>query len=56
MKRNQIATLVEKFNHNLEEYKNPKYNEAQVRAEFVNPFFEALGWDVYVRRQSLSEF
>ena len=42
----QIKTLIEKFNHNLTEYKNHMYNEAQLRIEFVNPFFEALGWDV----------
>ena len=41
-----IAELVEKFSHNFAEYKNPKYNETQVRVEFVNPFWEALGWDV----------
>lgn len=41
-----IALLVEKFARNLAEYKNPKYNETQLRVEFVNPFWEALGWDV----------
>ena len=41
-----IDQLIEKFQHNLEEYKNPRYNETQVRIEFVNPFWEALGWDV----------
>ncbi|MBU0711381.1 N-6 DNA methylase [bacterium] len=41
-----ITDLVEKFSHNLDEYKNPKYNETSVRIEFVNPFWEALGWDV----------
>jgi len=41
-----ISDLVEKFSHNLDEYKNPKYNETSVRIEFVNPFWEALGWDV----------
>ena len=41
-----IQQLVEKFQYNLQEYKNPKYNETQVRVEFINPFWEALGWDV----------
>ena len=41
-----IHQLVEKFKYNLREYKNPKYNETQVRVEFINPFWEALGWDV----------
>jgi predicted type IV restriction endonuclease len=48
MSNNQyiISDLVEKFKRNFDEYKNPKFNEAQVRIEFVNPFWKALGWDV----------
>jgi len=42
-----ITELVEKFSRNIDEYKNQKYNETSVRIEFVNPFWEALGWDVY---------
>ncbi|MBN1479294.1 Eco57I restriction-modification methylase domain-containing protein [candidate division KSB1 bacterium] len=41
-----IRQLVEKFHRNLQEYKNPKYNETLIRVEFINPFWEALGWDV----------
>lgn len=41
-----IKDLVEKFERNLKSYKSPSYNEAQVRQEFINPFFKALGWDV----------
>jgi len=42
----QIAELVERFNRNVEAYQNQLYNETQVRREFIDPFFEALGWDV----------
>lgn len=42
-----IKDLVERFERNLSSYKNQGYNEAQLRQEFINPFFEALGWDVY---------
>ena len=42
----QIERLVEQFNRNIEAYKNPGYNETQLRREFIDPFFEALGWDV----------
>ena len=43
----QIVTeLVEKFERNIHEYRNPKYNETLIRVEFVNPFWKALGWDV----------
>ena len=41
-----IQQLVEKFQYNRQEYKNPNSNATQVRAEFIPPFWEALGWDV----------
>jgi len=42
----KLLTLIEHFERNIESYRSPAYKEAQLRAEFVNPFFEALGWDV----------
>ena len=42
----QLATLVAKFERHRAEYLRPAYSEAQVRLDFINPFFEALGWDV----------
>ena len=42
----QISGLVERFERNIEAYRSPAYNETQLRIEFVDPFFEALGWDV----------
>ena len=44
--RRQVEGLVERFASNLEAYKRAEYKEAHVRVEFINPFFEALGWDV----------
>lgn len=44
--KKKIAGLVERFRRNIDVYKNGTYNEAQVRKEFIDPFFEALGWDV----------
>jgi hypothetical protein len=44
--RDQVARLVERFGHNLDAYKRADYKETQVRVEFIDPFFEALGWDV----------
>jgi type I restriction-modification system DNA methylase subunit len=41
-----VKELVERFRYNLDVYKRSTYNEAQVRREFIDPFFEALGWDV----------
>ena len=45
-----IADLVKRFEDNLETYLSGSYNEAQVRQEFLNPFFDALGWDVYNKK------
>ena len=42
----QVSLLVERFQQNIEVYRNPAYNETQLRIEFIDPFFEALGWDV----------
>jgi predicted type IV restriction endonuclease len=44
--RAQVEQLVEQFHRNLDAYKRPEYKETQVRVEFIDPFFEALGWDV----------
>ncbi len=42
----EIAELVERFDRYQENYKSSQYNETQVRREFVDPFFKALGWDM----------
>ena len=42
-----VKNLVERFENNREAYRSGKYNETQLRNEFLNPFLEALGWDVY---------
>lgn len=46
----KVLELVKRFERNLEAYKQGKYNEAQVRCEFIDPFFEALGWDIANRK------
>jgi type I restriction-modification system DNA methylase subunit len=43
---NQITDLVERFERNIDAYHSPAYNETQLRIEFIDPFFEALDWDV----------
>ncbi len=42
----EITQLVERFERNREAYTSGQYNETQLRREFLDPFFEALGWDV----------
>ncbi|HEY3347540.1 MAG TPA: restriction endonuclease subunit M, partial [Nitrospirota bacterium] len=44
--RKSVIELVERFGSNLESYKGAQYNEARVRQEFIDPFFESLGWDI----------
>jgi len=45
-----ISKLVQQFIENRESYRSGRYNEAQLRQEFLNPFFEALGWDMDNRK------
>ena len=40
------SSLVERFDRNIEAYQSPAYNETHLRKEFIDPFFEALGWDM----------
>ena len=42
----ELNRLVAKFERGLAEFKNPGYLEAQLRDDFLSPFFAALGWDL----------
>jgi len=42
----EITDLVERFDRNREAYKSGQYNEMQLRQEFLDPVFAALGWDM----------
>lgn len=42
----ELNRLVESFGKRLAELKLPGYAEAQLRDDFLNPFFRALGWDM----------
>jgi predicted type IV restriction endonuclease len=42
-----VLKLIERYNEQIEDYRRSKYKEAQVRNEFIDPFFAALGWDVH---------
>ncbi|MDR2692610.1 MAG: N-6 DNA methylase [Chitinispirillales bacterium] len=44
--REKIVSLVLRFDEQKESYKNKDYNETQTRRDFIDPFWEALGWDV----------
>lgn len=42
----KLLELAERFHRNLDVYRQGMYNETQLRREFIDPFFKALGWDV----------
>lgn len=44
--KQQIAKLIDKYKRLLEAGKVKSYNEAQTRNEFIEPFFQFLGWDM----------
>jgi type I restriction-modification system DNA methylase subunit len=44
--RRKLEELVSKFEGRHAEYMAAGYNESQVRVDFIDPLFEALGWDV----------
>ena len=44
--RQDIQSLVEKFDRDKYHYLSKDYLEAQTRKDFIDPLFEALGWDI----------
>lgn len=42
----EIIELISRFEEQYDSYRQPTYNETQLRREFVDPFFKALGWDI----------
>jgi len=42
----EVVELTERFDRNRESYLSGQYNETQLRREFLDPLFMALGWDV----------
>lgn len=46
-----LLSLVHKFEKDRHHYLAKGYPEAQVRIDFLNPFFQALGWDIENKAQ-----
>lgn len=42
----KISQLIEKFEAHSADYRASAYNETQLRRDFLDPFFAALGWDM----------
>ncbi len=49
-----IQQLVKRFEEHRASYQSDRYNETQLRSEFLDPFFEALGWDIF-NKQGFAE-
>ena len=41
-----LLRLVDRFDSDRKVFQSGDYKEEQLRAEFLNPFFTALGWDM----------
>jgi hypothetical protein len=46
----EVLALVDRFALHRDDYRSGNYNETQLRREFIDPLFEALGWDVLNRQ------
>jgi len=49
--REKLQSLIAKFEKDKVHYASKGYPEAQVRLDFLNPFFKALGWDIENKAQ-----
>ncbi len=45
-----LLRLIDRFDQDRRVFLSGDYKEEQLRAEFLNPFFTALGWDRNGRR------
>ena len=43
---NRVAKLIDKYETNREYYLSTRYNESQLRSDFLDPLFGLLGWDI----------
>ncbi len=43
----KILELTDRFDYNLDSYKSGKYNETQVRLEYINPLMEECDIDIF---------
>jgi type I restriction-modification system DNA methylase subunit len=50
----EIISLVDRFAGQRVAYKSGRYNETELRRDFLDPLFEALGWDM-TNRKNYSE-
>lgn len=46
MQKERLVKLIKAYQEHFSQYKKAEYNETEIRNDYVNPFFEILGWDV----------
>lgn len=46
----QLLHLIEVFGRNAEAYHRGALNETETRVQFIDPFFDLLGWDMHNAR------
>ena len=51
-----LSNLVERFDENIDVYKKGDYNETQTRVDYIDPFFEALGWDIHNKQGNYESY
>jgi hypothetical protein len=51
-----IKRLIDHFDRQSAQIRSPDYNETQLRIDFVNPMFEALGWDIDNRQRFAEQY
>lgn len=44
--QHKIELLIERYDANKSYYRTDRYNETLLRSDFLDPLFEALGWDI----------
>jgi hypothetical protein len=54
--KQQLDFLIRKCGQIIAEKRVGKYNEENTEAEFIEPLFEILGWDVRNRSQGRKNF
>ncbi|EOW7171702.1 N-6 DNA methylase [Vibrio parahaemolyticus] len=45
-KKTQLKALVDKYQNDIDFYRSAKYNETQLRTDFLDQLFSILGWDI----------
>ena len=54
--KKEIQELVERFTSNQPEFESNGYLESQLRTDFIDELFKALGWDIVNNGQNCFPF